>query len=88
MPYILDIVDGAVVGTFNNMMEEEKMAIEKEFMTERELENMGIRSAQTLRNDRWSGQNILPFVKIGKSIKYKRKDVLDFLKKNTVPAKK
>jgi len=60
------------------------MKIEKEFLTEKEIEKMGIRSASACRNDRWSGRNLIPYVRIGKNIRYKKKDILDFLAKNTV----
>lgn len=81
--YIMHIVYRVVNGTFNIVLEE-KMTTKKEYLTERDLEKLGIRSAQTLRNDRWRGQNILPFVKIGKSIRYKKEDVLAYLERHTV----
>ena len=68
-------------------MEEVKMKIEKEFYSEREIEKLGIRSAAALRNDRWSGNNLLPYIKAGKNVKYKKQDVFDFMEKNTVHVK-
>jgi len=62
------------------------MKIEKEFYSEREIEKLGIRSAAALRNDRWAGRNLLPFIKAGKNIRYRKKDVIKFLEKHTIPA--
>jgi hypothetical protein len=62
------------------------MKIEKEFYSERDIEKLGIRSAAALRNDRWQGNNILPFIKVGKNIRYRKKDVLDFMEKHTTAA--
>jgi len=62
------------------------MEVEKELLSEKDLEIMGGRSAQSWRNDRWSGKNLIPYIKIGKNVRYRKKDVLDFLEKNTVPA--
>ena len=62
------------------------MKIEKQYLSEKDIEKLGIRSAAALRNDRWSGQNILPFIKVGKNIRYKKEDVLDFLERHTTPA--
>ncbi len=57
-----------------------------ELLSEKQIEAINARSAQALRNDRWAGRSIFPYIKIGKNVRYRKKDVLEFLEKNTVPA--
>jgi len=64
------------------------MKIEKEYLSEKEIEKLGIRSSSALRNDRWQGKNLIPFIKVGKNVKYPKKAVLDFLERHTTPASK
>lgn len=56
--------------------------MKKLFLTEKEIEALGIRSAAALRNDRWKGRNVIPYVRVGKSIKYLVKDVRTFIERN------
>ena len=65
---------------------EVEMRIEKEYLSEKDIEKLGLRSAAALRNDRWSGQNILPFIRVGKNIRYRKTDVLEFLERHTTEA--
>ena len=57
--------------------------LEKAFLTEREVAELGIRSRQALRNDRWLGRG-LPFYRVGRSVRYLKKDVAAYLKRNRV----
>jgi len=56
----------------------------KVYFTEKELEEMGVRSASALRNDRWSGQNILPYHRVGKRILYHRDDIIRIIEQSRV----
>jgi len=38
----------------------------------------------TLSQMRWRGDRRLPYVKLGKSVKYKRSDIEAFINKNTI----
>ena len=62
------------------------MKIDKELLSEKELAALGSRSEQSWRNDRWSGKNLIPYIKIGKNVRYRKKDILEYFEKNTVPA--
>lgn len=57
--------------------------MKKQFFTEKEVAEMGIRAIQSLRNDRWAGRG-LPFFKIGKSVRYSVKDIREFLQKGKI----
>jgi len=61
--------------------------IKKEFLSDRDLDGIGIRDESTLRNDRWQGKSLIPHFKVGKNIRYWKKDVIEYLKANRVPAK-
>ena len=58
------------------------MNIKKEFLTEKDVENLGLCSASTLRNERWRGISRIPFIKIGRSVRYRKKDVLKYIEEN------
>ena len=58
------------------------MKMEKELFTEKDIEDMGLRAASTLRNERWRGVSKLPFLKIGRSVRYRKEDVLKFNEDN------
>ena len=58
------------------------MKIEKEFLTEKDIEDLGLRAASTLRNERWRGISRIPFVKIGRSVRYRKEDVLKYIEEN------
>jgi hypothetical protein len=60
--------------------------LDKEFLSERDMYRAGIRSEQSLRNDRWSGKNIFPYYKIGKNVRYLKSEVLEVLEQNKFDA--
>ena len=49
-----------------------------------ELEAMGLGSAANRRNLRWMGRDPIPFVRIGRLVKYRLQDVLEYVEKNRV----
>ena len=55
----------------------------KHFYSEAEVAQMGIKSRAALRNDRWTGKG-LPYVKVGKSVRYYHFDVEKYLKDRKV----
>ena len=55
----------------------------RQFLTERDIEGLGLRSAKALRNDRWAGRGI-PFYRVGRSVRYALKDVRRFLEQHRV----
>ena len=55
-----------------------------ELIEEVELSQQTKRAVQTIRNDRFEGRGI-PYVKIGRSVRYRVCDVEAFLEKNLVP---
>jgi len=59
-----------------------------ELLSERHLESINFRSADAFRNDRWSGNNLISYIKIGKNVRYRKQDVIEFLERNTVHASK
>jgi hypothetical protein len=63
------------------------MKIEKELLTEKDIENLGLRAASTLRNERWQGISRIPFIKIGRSVRYRKEDVLKFIEDNLANSK-
>jgi hypothetical protein len=58
------------------------MPFKKEYLTEKDIEMLGLCSASTLRNERWRGESRIPYYKIGRSVRYKREDVLAYMKKS------
>jgi len=55
--------------------------LKKPLISPKTLEAIGIKSMQSLANDRW--KNIgLPYVKIGRTIRYKRSDVVKYLREH------
>jgi hypothetical protein len=49
-----------------------------QYLTEGEVSRITRRALQTLRNDRHRRQGI-PYVKVGRSVRYKLADVLEFM---------
>ena len=49
-----------------------------------ELQQMGLGNARTRRNLRCLGKDPIPFVRVGKLIRYKLEDVLEYIEKNRV----
>lgn len=63
------------------------MENEKErYLTEKEVSKITRRAVQTLRNDRMLGQNI-PYVKIGRSVRYSYSEVINFMQSRKVATK-
>jgi hypothetical protein len=60
---------------------------EKIAFTEQDLEEMGLGSAKTFKRDRYEGKG-LPFVKIGRRVRYLKSDLLDYLNSNRVVPQK
>lgn len=58
-----------------------------QLMNEVELSNLIKRSVQTLRNERFRGAGI-PYVKIGRSVRYRLSDVEQFIEKNLILCQK
>ena len=57
--------------------------VRKVFLTEKELAEIGLKSPQSLRNDRWKGVGI-PFYRIGRSVRYAVADVRKYLEENKI----
>ena len=55
---------------------------EREFLTEDDLDAMGVRKKRTLQKDRLFGRGF-PYVKIRGSIRYRRSDIEAYLSKHT-----
>ncbi len=49
-----------------------------QYLKDKEVSRITGRSLPTLRNDRCKGQGI-PYVKLGRSVRYRLDDVLDFM---------
>jgi hypothetical protein len=57
---------------------------EKAYLTEADLERLGIRSRKTSQNLRLQGREPLPYIKIGHAVRYPAPDVWAYLEKHTV----
>ena len=55
----------------------------KEYLTEREVSQLTGRALSTLRNDRQKAKGF-PFVRWGRFVRYRRKDVIDFMESRKV----
>ena len=66
-------------------IEQKILDFEKELLTEKDIEQLGLFSASTLRNER-SKNRIprLPYIKLGRSVFYQKEDVLTYIRKNIV----
>lgn len=53
------------------------------WVTEKEVSLLTSRALQTLRNDRFLGQGI-PYVKLNRSVRYKLKDIYDYMEKHRI----
>ena len=62
--------------------------VKKEFLSNSDLERMGIRNASTSRNLQWKKKDPLPFYKVGKSTRYSVKDVQKYLAQNKIECSK
>jgi len=54
-----------------------------EFLTEEDVSKLTKLSLQTLRNNRSTGKGF-PYIKIGRSVRYKKSDVLQFMEDHKV----
>jgi hypothetical protein len=57
--------------------------MEKKFLSERELEEIGIQSRSKSRNDRWRGVG-LPYVKLGRCVRYRIEDVERYINDHSI----
>ncbi len=57
---------------------------EKSFLSESDLERLGLRTRKTSQNLRTQGKDPLPYVKIGRSIRYPADAVRAYCEKHTV----
>lgn len=60
-----------------------KLRINPSLLTEFEVANLIKKSVKTLQNDRWRRKG-LPFVKLGKSVRYPMNAVVDYITVNTI----
>ena len=58
--------------------------LQKPFLTENDLEKLGLRSRKTSQNLRSRGEDPLPFVRIGRSIRYPASAVWGYLRRTKV----
>lgn len=61
-----------------------KIRLEKTFLSEVDLEDLGLRSRKTSQNLRAAGKDPLPYVRMGRSIRYRVEDVLEYLNRNMI----
>lgn len=54
-----------------------------QYLNEKEVAEITRRALSSLRNDRYLRRNI-PFIKIGRSVRYKMADVIDFMDQRRV----
>jgi hypothetical protein len=59
------------------------MENQKKYITEKEVSEITSRALSTLRNERFLGKGI-PYIKIGKSVRYKFDDVIEFMESKRV----
>lgn len=59
------------------------MGIEYEYLNEVEVSRLTKRALSTLRNDRFKRQGI-PYVKVGRSVRYSKEDVIGFMEKRKI----
>jgi len=57
--------------------------MKKEYLTEREVSKLTSRALSTLRNDRGAGRGF-PYVKWGRFVRYRKRDVMAFMEKHKV----
>ena len=54
-----------------------------QLLNDKQVAKLTGRALQTVRNDRFNRQGI-PYVRVGRSIRYKVQDVLNFIQKNRI----
>ena len=60
--------------------------MEQIYLNEKQVEKMTARPLSTLRNDRHLGRGI-PYIKIGRSVRYSKADVVAFMEAHKVHTK-
>ena len=58
--------------------------VKKILLTDADLEAMGLGSAQTRRNKRCKGEDPIPFIRIGRLVRYHIGDVRAYMDRNRV----
>jgi hypothetical protein len=61
-----------------------KPEAEKIFFTDKDLEAMGLGSAQARRNKRCKGEDPIPYIRIGRLVRYHIDDVRAYVARNRV----
>ena len=56
---------------------------QEKYITEKEVAEITGRALSTLRNERFLGKGI-PYIKIGKSVRYKYEDVIEFMESRMI----
>ena len=59
------------------------MENQKKYITEKEVSEITSRALSTLRNERFLGKGI-PYIKIGKSVRYRLDDVIEYMEERRV----
>ena len=59
------------------------MENQKKYITEKEVSEITSRALSTLRNERFLGKGI-PYIKIGKSVRYKLDDVIEYMESRRI----
>ena len=59
-----------------------KERLVKAWLSDRDLEELGLGSAKTRQNRRAAGKEFLPFYRFGRAIRYKAADVAAYLREN------
>jgi hypothetical protein len=63
------------------------METQQRFVDEQTVSKLVGRALQTLRNDRFEGKG-LPYVKVGRSVRYDLKDVVDYMEQHKIVPQK
>jgi hypothetical protein len=62
---------------------EKRMEIQKKYLNEKQVAEITCRAVQSLRNDRSLGKGV-PFVRIGRSVRYSLEDVVRHMESHKV----
>jgi hypothetical protein len=61
-----------------------KIRFVKAWLSDRDLEDLGLGSAKTRQNLRAAGKEFLPYYRFGRSVRYKLEDVMDLIERNRI----
>lgn len=61
-----------------------KERLVKAWLSDRDLEELGLGSAKSRQNRRAAGKEFLPFYRFGRAIRYKAADIAAYLKESKV----